>query len=469
MAQKFVLSDIHDNVSPMVNKEKRIVILGGGPTGLGAAYKLKELGYSNWTLYEKHDYAGGHSTTHTDKQGFLWDEGGHVLFSHFSYYDKFVAEVLKDDYFSHERESWIALPSARVPYPFQNNIRHLPHDLRVKCLVGLAQASYAPRTNTANFREWIIATFGEGIAETFMLDYNAEVWAVPPEMMSQGWIAERVSVVSFESALANVIHERDDVAWGPNNKFIFPKYGGTGEIYRRGAALFSDHMSYGKKATKISFTKKEVTFEDGEVVSYDYLINTIPLTKIAEIAEDMPEDVRMAASDLTYNSVVIIGLGLEKKIETSVCWEYYPDPSVPFNRLTYFHNYSPHNVPNADTEKYSSLMLEVCHSSFKKINMASVVEDSIDGLIKYGIIEEGDRKKIISKTVFDIEYGYPIPTLDRDELLAKVQPYLMKNNVYSRGRYGAWKYEISNMDHCFMQGVEAVANIVDGSKEEVWS
>ena len=51
---------------------KRIVIIGGGPTGLGAAYRLHELGYENWALYEKSNYVGGHACSHVDEHGFVW-------------------------------------------------------------------------------------------------------------------------------------------------------------------------------------------------------------------------------------------------------------------------------------------------------------------------------------------------------------------------------------------------------------
>ena len=60
---------------------ERIIIIGAGPTGLGAAYKMKELGYENWAVYEKEEYIGGLSSSFKDEKGFTWDIGGHVMFS----------------------------------------------------------------------------------------------------------------------------------------------------------------------------------------------------------------------------------------------------------------------------------------------------------------------------------------------------------------------------------------------------
>jgi hypothetical protein len=42
---------------------------------------------------------------------------------------------------------------------------------------------------------------------------------------------------------------------------------------------------------------------------------------------------------------------------------------------------------------------------------------------------------------------------------------LESRHIYSRGRFGAWKYEVSNQDHSFMQGVEVANRLLSGEPE----
>ena len=65
--------------------------------------------------------------------------------------------------------------------------------------------------------------------------------------------------------------------------------------------------------------------------------------------------------------------------------------------------------------------------------------------------------------------GYPTPTLARETYLNSTIKALEQFQIYSRGRFGAWKYEVSNMDHSFMQGVEVVERLVQQKPERtVW-
>jgi hypothetical protein len=44
----------------------------------------------------------------------------------------------------------------------------------------------------------------------------------------------------------------------------------------------------------------------------------------------------------------------------------------------------------------------------------------------------------------------------------------MDHDVYSRGRFGAWRYEIGNTDHSVMMGVELADKLVAGKAERTW-
>jgi hypothetical protein len=61
--------------------------------------------------------------------------------------------------------------------------------------------------------------------------------------------------------------------------------------------------------------------------------------------------------------------------------------------------------------------------------------------------------------------GYPTPSLGRDAVLAQALPWLKQQGIWSRGRFGSYKYEVANQDHSLMLGVEAVDNMLFGTPE----
>ena len=444
--------------------KQNILILGAGPTGLGAAYHLNKLGHTNWKLFERNNNVGGLSASFIDENSFTWDIGGHVLFSHYDYFDKVLSEALGDAYYEHQRESWIHILQTWVPYPFQNNVRYLPAHALKECVEGLRNVCGKP-TAAGNFREWMNIVFGAGIVKFFMEPYNRKVWGVPLEQMSKEWIAERVSMVDLPRIERNIAEQRDDLSWGLNNTFKFPKTGGTGAIYEEIARLFRDRIHLDHEMSAVDLERKQVFFSNGRVEGYDILINTTPLDLFIGKSASLPECIVSAAGELVHNSGLIVGLGLEEKRNDSKCWMYFPEDNAPFYRVTNFHNYSPCNVPNSDAGRYSSLMCETTYSPHKPEDKATIIDRTIQGLICSGMITESHRQLLVSRYLMDIPYSYPVPTIRRDKALSLIQPYLEDKDVYSRGRFGAWKYEVGNMDHSFMQGVEAVERILAAGDE----
>ncbi len=578
-------------MSELDGTEVDVLIIGAGPTGLGAAARLEQrargsgradAAAANWLLVEARATPGGLAYTTVTPEGFLFDTGGHVIFSHYRFFDELLDAAVADGsgdahWNTRRRVSHVLCCGKWVPYPFQNNLSFLPLAEKEACLLGAIDAAVYAATTTEkprDFDEWILRVMGEGIADVFMRPYNFKVWAVPPSEMQCGWLGERVATVDAKKLVSDVIHDRAaEVSWGPNAEFRFPAKGGTGKIWRDVAQKLCGgydaetgnytKQRYGVRVMRVDTAKREVVVETdvtdedtGAVVEtqrgtirYGKLLSTMPLDKFLELCDDdtraktveswstavvdssssasgegtgavSANDSRTASvvpaylrksgdpqstrAGLFHSSSHIIGLGIRgTHPHGDKCWQYFPEDNCPFYRCTVFTNYSEHHAPSADVAlptilrgdlstsgasgegnggpcnvgPYWSLMLEVSESVPHKpvdatvravlpgaeLCLPQVVIDTIRGCVATGLMRSDDE--IVSIHHERVEYGYPTPSLGRDAALERTLPFLKEKGVYSRGRFGAWKYEVANQDHSCMQGVEAVDNILSGSAE----
>jgi UDP-galactopyranose mutase len=315
------------------------------------------------------------------------------------------------------------------------------------------------------FEDLIVGVFGPGIARLFMMPYNFKVWAHPPRMMNKEWIGERMAVVNLQKVLGNIILQQDDVAWGPNATFKYPRYGGTGGLFGRMQLYVQDQLRLNAPVAEVNPLRREVRLEDGTVERYDLLLSTIPLDLLVQrMTDGVPDEVREQAAQLRHSGSYIVGVGLRQPSPSEKCWIYFPEDDAPFYRVTYLSNYSPDVVPDPAT--HYSLLAEISRSPFKEVDRATVVEDTIRGMISTRLLREEDRKDIVDAHLIERDYTYPVPSLERDRALACLMPWLDSENVFSRGRFGAWRYEVGNMDHSVAQGVEWVNRVLLGEEAE---
>lgn len=444
-----------------------MLIVGAGPTGLGAAWRLDQLGHRDWLLCEAEGEAGGLASSVVDEHGFTWDLGGHIQFSHYDHFDGLMDDLLgPDGWLHHERASWVWTRGAFVPYPFQLNLHRLPPADRDACVAGLAERPAVARRPT-HFGEWIDGSFGAGIARLFLRPYNFKVWAYPPEDLSWGWIGDRVATVDLERVRENIRLGRDDVSWGPNNRFRFPARGGTGVVWRTLAARLADkhpgRLRMGRRLVRLDTASRTARFADGAAVAYERVLSTLPLDTLVGLS-DLAPALGPALRDLRYSSTHVIGVGLHGRPGPHLagkCWMYFPGADCPFYRVTVFSHYSPNNVP--DAARYWSLMAEVSESRVKPVDARHVAAETVAGLVSTGLIAGVDA--VHHTWHRRLEHGYPTPSLGRDPALAVVLPALEAHDIWSRGRFGAWKYEVSNQDHSFAQGLEAVEHWLLGARE----
>jgi len=465
----------------------KIVVVGAAPTALGLAYRLNELKNEKpdevkdveLLMLEKESFPGGLSCTVTDDKGFLWDMGGHITFNHnFPYYEK-ATKWAVDEWNSLQRQCLVDMNILfgekgihLVPYPAQFAVPLFPEKVKQSALQDLKERYENPiEGRPENFQEWILQHFGPTILDSFFTPYTYKVWTVDTAKMSPNWVGTRVAKLpqeKLESLCAMNTEElaKADFGWGPNAYFTFPKYGGTGAVWKNMASkLPQEWFQYNSEVTSVDVKKKELKYidkSDGnaeKMINYDVLVNTSPIDKLVKDTKICPQ------LNIIHNKVFIVGVGLELPM-TDFCqeytWLYFPDPNVPFYRVTFLSRYG---EVTPDSGKYWSVMCECARPVDDPITEDEVREMAIEGLITKSIIK---RDQIVSVYSTTLPYGYPIPSVERDSELARAHEVLEAHDIYSRGRFGGWKYEASNQDHCFIQGKELVDRLILGEPEKLY-
>lgn len=406
-----------------------LLILGGGLTGLSAAYHNNE-----GVVYEKEKVPVGHGKSH-EVDGFIFDEGIHVVHTT----DKEVLDLYEKvgvKFLIKKREAWIYSWNTFTRYPFQANTHGLPVGIIKDCLVGLIKNDFTDRVQIKNYEDWVYCIFGKGIADHFMIPYAQKFWGVHPRELMTDWVDVRHPRPSLEEVIEGALTEQKK-GFGVNVEFRYPETGGFGAIGDAFAKHVGDRLHLDMEVTKIDVHNKIVEFNHGEQVSYNQILSTIPLPDLVRCIPDAPQEVKEAAGKLRTNSFFVVNVALDRPEITDKHWIYYLEKEYPFIRLSFTANYSPYVVPKGK----SAISAEIAYNRETNPLPASpemMVERVVESLKKLNFIRAED--KILFTHTIDIKYAYIIHDANRIPAAKKIHDYLRKYDIYPCGRYGDWGY-----------------------------
>jgi len=430
-------------------KNEEIIILGAGLAGLSAAYHLK----SGYALFEKDSEIGGMARS-IYKDGYTFDYDGHLLHFRNEYTFNLVSELLNGNLAPHKRNSWVYSKGIFTRYPFQANFYGLPSSVVRDCLVGLIRAKISltlpsplkgerdKGEGNGNFENWIIRTFGKGVADHFMLPYNKKFWTIEPKELTCEWLDGFVPVPDLEDTVTGAISDNTK-PYGYNSRFWYPVKGGISEL-ARGFLDKIKNAHVKKKAVTIDQHRREVVFEDATIKKFKSMITTMPLPELVNILADMPSDVSHAFSMLKWTSIYVLNIGIKSDNLTERHWVYYPEESVIFYRVGFPTSFSTDAAPRDRTSIYA----EIAYSDVKKIDKDALISRTIHDLKKCGIISEESDVEICLP--MDIKYGYALYDSNRRHAVQVIKDYLEKFGIYTIGRYGSWKY--MSMEDVILEG-----------------
>ncbi|AHC28017.1 MULTISPECIES: protoporphyrinogen/coproporphyrinogen oxidase [Mycobacteriaceae] len=420
------------------------LIIGAGSTGIGAAVRLTELGIDHLVV-DAGPQVGGMSASITDDDGFTWDLGGHVLHSHFADFDRAVAA--SGITLNHvTRNGWVWLrgdgPHSLVPTPIQQQLAELPTDLD-------------PHGPVDNLADYYRNNFGRQLYDEFFEPYNRKMWTLPLDLIDDQWTSLRSGSAARNVPTLALAGTTTPAA----STFPYP-VGGTGALWQavHDRLMTPNSVRLNTAVLDVDPAARVARLHDGSTVDFRYCVSTAPITSALGWIGGLDR-----ADSLRASRLHAVGIGFTGRPPAALAdktWLYCPDETVPWYRATMLSNY---DRSNAGPGRWN-ILCEVPIFAHSPASPEAAVDGVVASLRNLG----ADPDLIAGRFVKTLSFGYPVPTLGRDDLLREADKLLLAHGIYSRGRFGGWRYESSNQDYGYMQGRQAVDHAVSGKAEDVY-
>lgn len=431
-----------------------VVIIGAGLTGLSVAYHLEQAGFFDYTIFEKNERPGGLLRSETI-DGFTFDYTGHLLHINDDYFSSFLRRITQFDvaFDFVTRKTGIFSHNVVTNYPFQMHLQGLPADVIIECIEGFIKRSKHIK-QPQSFHAWVLKHFGPGLGKHFFFPYNSKLLAYDIKKIHPSWTGRFVPSTNLDHLLKGALgYVAPGI--GYNSSFYYPFQGGIEFLIKKFSMHLEKKVSINACVQSIDPVKKIVYLEDGRKKSYRYLVSTMPLKELLKKIKTTQSNISSTAEKLLCTSVFNINIGFDVKPQNPMHWIYFPEKEYPFYRLGLWHNISAMSVPVGKSAAYIEIAQRSQNNTLlpKTIHMA---EESIKkttdflGLAKHDVIA---RKDLF------LPYAYVIYDAWRQHNLPKLLNCLKAKDMWSIGRYGAWKY--ASMQEAIIEGRDVAGRLCD--------
>jgi protoporphyrinogen oxidase len=342
---------------------KRIAILGGGPAGVGAAYRLRREGKAEVVLIERNEILGGNAGSF-DWNGHPLDYGSHRL--HPACAPEIMADIrsfLGADLLDRPRHGRIRLLGKWVHFPLRplDLLRHLDRRFALGAASDVLRRTL-PRhpTGRESFASVLEAKLGRTICEHFYFPYARKLWGLAPDELSAIQAKKRVSAGSFGKLFRKVLAQVPGFKLPGAGRFYYPRhgYGQICEAYGAEARRLGAEFMTGWTVTALEVPRGESepwfvsATKDGDRrrIACDHVWSTLPLPSLAAMVMPKPPPaVAAACQDVDYRAMILIYMELSTGRFTEYDAHYFPESAITITRLSEPKNYAARNEPQDRT------------------------------------------------------------------------------------------------------------------------
>ena len=398
---------------------KRVVILGAGMAGFGAAHRLHARGVES-VLYEKHSYIGGHAASFKSK-GFVFDDGPHISFTKIERIQKLLAESVDHDYEVIQARSNNYWKGYWIKHPAQCNLYGLPEKNVVDILYDFICAQKRKSAEVKNYKDWLYASFGKTFAEMFPMKYGEKFHTTTSDNMTTDWIGLRLYQANLrEVILGALTSDTPDVHYVDH--FRYPSRGGF--VSYLNAFLTQTNVQLNHELVELNLQNKQLRFANGTVAPYDYVISSVPLPELIPRIRNVPAEILAASQKLACTTCVLVNLAIDRADISKAHWTYFYDPDIIFTRLSFPHMQTADNAPAGS----GSIQAEIYFSDKYRpldVKPQSLIQPVINDLKRCGLLRESDQ--ILFSEARQVSYANVIFDLERPQAVSKIHKYLFSS------------------------------------------
>jgi protoporphyrinogen oxidase len=467
---------------------KKIIIIGGGMAGLGAAWSLSEKNCRVQVLEADTIIGGLAKTVKINNQNL--DIGPHSFFSEDKEVLKKVLDLFEGEkgkiQFSKKRKMKMIFKGKYVDYPlsiksmFQMGFLSpiLSFLSFLKSYIKLFLISFFGKrkiNEDPSIEEWAIDNFGKYLYVHFFKPYSEQFWKINTKELSYKVIPTRSKKINFASTLKHLLinkyldlakREPGDLSLQERESLptYYPK-DGFGEIANRIAKKIEEkngeiYLSQNVEQVIIKSNQKfEIKTKDRNFDA-DIVISTIPIDKIINKINPPPKvEILENGNKLEYLSLILIYISTNKKNVLDCEYCYFVERT--FNRVSEMNFIS----GNETEDKENLLIVEIsCHYDDKMWNLS---RDEIFSLCIKDFEKDNllDKNDVLNYEMIKMQSVYPIYRKNYKNSLLKIQNYFSETkNLHSIGRQGQFYY--GDSDQMIRMGFDVAKKIDEDLKNE---
>ncbi len=456
-------------------KDSSVVIIGGGPAGLTAAYALSKHDLPAVVL-EADSTVGGIART-VNYKGYLFDIGGHRFFTKWEEVNQIWNEILGERFLERPRLSRIYYRKKYFYYPLRpkNALFGLGPFEAIRVLFSYLGSRLFYYREEENLEQWVSNRFGRRLYEIFFKTYTEKVWGVPCKEIRAEWAAQRIKGLSLTAAIRNAMfQQKKPKVKTLIDRFHYPERG-PGQMWE----LLTERLRQEGYPVLLERPVMRICHDGKKVLQVGtrgahgeerfhgtHFISSMPIRELINALEPAaPEEIRQAANRLRYRDFLIVSLIINRKDVMPDNWLYIHEPGVKVGRIQNFKNWSPSMVPDP-----SKTCLGLEYFVFENDELWSSPDEKLIEMAKWEIAQLGlvRPEEIEDGTVVRMPKAYPMYDNGWSQRVEKIRRYLQQHlpNLQLVGRNGMHKY--NNQDHSMMTALCAVQNIL-GAQYDLWA